>query len=83
MMLTLPTVFVIGCNLFAYASAIRLFGIHVILGDDLDEHGCKSSAGYYFCEHTDLCTPVAVNCLDTSNYTQSFEDPEAFSDFFD
>lgn len=74
---SLPALFIIGCNLFAYASAIRLYGLHMILGDDVDQYGCKGSAGYYYCEQTKLCTHVSVNCLNVNDATPSLLDSDA------
>ncbi len=44
------------------ATAIRVFGWTVILGDDEDAYGCKPSAGYVWCNETDSCIPMNQVC---------------------
>ena len=46
----------------AMVSAIRVLGIQFILGGDEDEYGCKSSAGYTWCNETKNCIPMNQIC---------------------
>lgn len=52
-------------------AAIRILGI-VMFGDDLDDYGCKSSAGYRWCNETSNCLHVSEICCEESLYTDDY-----------
>jgi len=51
---------ILGMTLLAQAQSMRIIGI--LFGDDVDDWGCKPSAGYVWCNETRECIPMNEIC---------------------
>lgn len=57
--------FLVSALMIAQAAAIRVIGIeYMLFGGDYDEHGCKPSAGYTWCNETQDCIPMNQLCVE-------------------
>lgn len=55
-------IILMAMGMFAQATAIRIIGFGYILGNDIDDFGCKPSSGYTWCNETDTCIPINEIC---------------------